>query len=176
MKKYDAIVIGAGHNGLTNAAYLAKAGLKVLVLERNPYIGGATVSRELYPDWKYSNCSYVCSLLRPEITRDLELPRHGLQVVPYGGGVTFMQNGDYLGSYADHGRQYRELARHSVRDANAYERYEADVMKQTRLIRPFLMRTPPDPTSLKYRDLKEMSVLGKAFLDVGEEGLAETLK
>ena len=176
MKKYDAIVIGAGHNGLTNAAYLAKAGLNVLVLERNAYIGGATVSRELFKDWKYSNCSYVCSLLRPEITRDLELPRHGLQVVPYGGGVTFMQNGDYFGSYADQGRSYRELARHSVRDANAYERYAADVMKQTRLIRPFLMRTPPDPTSLKYRDLKEMSVLAKSFLEMGEEGLAETLK
>jgi phytoene dehydrogenase-like protein len=176
LKKYDAIVIGAGHNGLTNASYLAKAGLDVLVLERNPHIGGATVSRELYPNWKYSNCSYVCSLLRPEITRDLELPRHGLQVVPYGGGVTFMENGDHFGGYYDHGRHYRELARHSVRDANAYERYRADVMKQTRLIRPFLMRTPPDPTSLKYRDLKEMSVLGKAFLDMGEEGLAETMK
>jgi len=177
VKKYDAIVIGAGHNGLTNAAYLAKAGLDVLVLERNPYIGGATVSRELYTDWKYSNCSYVCSLLRPEITRDLELPRHGLQVTPYASdGITFMQNGDYLGSYKDHTRQYREYTRHSVRDANAYERYAADVMKQTRLIRPFLMRTPPDPTSLRYRDLKEMSVLGKAFLELGEEGLAETLK
>ena len=82
MKKFDAIVIGAGHNGLTNAAYLAKAGLDVAVLERNPYIGGATVSRELHKGWTYSNCSYVCSLLRPEIARDLELPRHGLQVVP----------------------------------------------------------------------------------------------
>ena len=92
MNKYDAIVIGAGHNGLTNAAYLAKAGLKVAVLERNPHIGGATVSRELYEGWYYSNCSYVSSLLRPEVTRDLELPRHGLQVVPFGGGATFMQN------------------------------------------------------------------------------------
>ena len=102
MEKYDAIVIGAGHNGLTNAAYLAKSGLKVLVVEKNDYIGGAAVSRELYTDWKYSNCSYVCSLLRPEIMRDLQLPRHGLQVVPYGGGVTFMQNGDYYGNHADH--------------------------------------------------------------------------
>ena len=76
MNQYDAIVIGAGHNGLTNGAYLAKAGLKVAVLERNPYIGGATVSRELHKGWWYSNCSYVSSLLRPEITRDLELPRH----------------------------------------------------------------------------------------------------
>jgi len=174
--KYDAIVIGAGHNGLTNAAYLGKSGLNVLVLEKNSYIGGATVSRELHKDWIYSNCSYVCSLLRPEITRDLELPRHGLQVVPYGGSVTFCENGDYFGDYPDHERHYREIARHSVRDANAYERYEADVMKQTRLIRPFLMRTPADPTSLKLRDLKEMVVLAKAFGQMGEEGLADTLR
>ena len=176
MKKYDAIIIGAGHNGLTNAAYLAKAGLDVLVLEKNGYIGGATVSRELYPNWKYSHCSYVCSLLRPEIIRDLELPRHGLQVVPYGGGVTFKENGDYLGAHADHERMLREIARHSKRDASAYERYEADVMKQTRLIRPFLMRTPPDPTSLKPRDLKELSVLAKSFGSMGEEALADTMR
>ena len=67
MKKYDAIVIGAGHNGITNGAYLAKAGLKVLLVEKNPFIGGATVSLELHKGWMYSNCSYVCSLLRPEL-------------------------------------------------------------------------------------------------------------
>ena len=70
MKTYDAVVIGAGHNGLTNAAYLAKSGLDVLCVEKNDYIGGATASRNLYKDWYYSNCSYVCSLLRPEIYRD----------------------------------------------------------------------------------------------------------
>ncbi len=176
MKKYDAIVIGAGHNGLTNGAYLAKAGLDVLVMERNSYIGGATVSRELYKDWTYSNCSYVCSLLRPEIVRDLELPRHGLQVVPYGGGVTFMQNGDHFGNYHDHQRQYREMARFSKRDANAYERYSANVQKQTRLIRPYLMRRPPDPTSLKLRDLKDLAEFASSFTALGEEGLADTLK
>ncbi|MGI9287335.1 MAG: phytoene desaturase family protein, partial [Pseudomonadales bacterium] len=95
---------------------------------------------------------------------------------PYGGGITFAKNGDYLGNYDDHERQQREFARHSVRDANAYERYGADVMKQTRLIRPFLLRTPPDPTSLKPRDLKEMYVLAKAFAEMGEEGLADTLR
>ena len=72
MKTYDAIVVGAGHNGLTNAAFLAKAGLDVLCVEKNEYIGGATVSRNLYKDWIYSNASYVCSLLRPEIFRALE--------------------------------------------------------------------------------------------------------
>ena len=75
---HDIIVVGAGHNGLTAASYMAKAGLDVLVLEKNEWIGGAAVSRELYPGWKYSNCSYVCSLLRPEIMRDLELYKYGL--------------------------------------------------------------------------------------------------
>ncbi len=176
MKKYDAIVIGAGHNGLCNAAYLAKAGLDVLVLERNPYIGGATVSRELHEGWTYSNCSYVCSLLRPEITRDLELPRHGLQVIPFQGGVTFTRDGDYFGNYGDHERQYREMARHSVRDANAYERFSADVMRQTRLIRKYLMTTPPDPTSLKPRDLSGLLELAESFTDMGEQGLLDTLR
>lgn len=176
MKQYDAIVIGAGHNGLCNAAYLAKAGMDVLVLERNPYIGGATVSRELHEGWTYSNCSYVCSLLRPEIARDLELPRHGLQVVPYNGGITFGRNGDHYSNYPDHERQYREIARHSKRDANAYDRFSADVMKQTRLIRQFLMTTPPDPTSFKPRDLKGLMEMAAAFTGMGEQGLLDTLR
>ena len=176
MKKYDAIVIGAGHNGLTNAAFLAKVGLSVLVVEKNPWIGGASVSRSLYPGWTYSNCSYVCSLFRPEIYRDLELARHGLQVIPYEGGITFMRNGDYFGNYGDEERQYREMARHSKRDADAYHRYEADVMRQTRLIRPLLMRTPPDPASFRPRDLMEMVHLIKTYWDLGEDVLYDTIR
>ena len=176
MKKYDAIIIGAGHNGLCNAAYLARAGLDVLVLERNPHIGGATVSRELHEGWIYSNCSYVCSLLRPEIARDLELPRHGLQVIPYKGGVTFTNGGDYFGNYGDRERRYREMARHSVRDANAYDRFSTDVMKQTRLIRKYLMTTPPDPASFRPRDLGGLMELAASFTDMGEEGLLDTLR
>ena len=99
-KKYDAIVIGAGHNGLANSAYLAKAGMDVLLVEKNEYVGGATASLKLYKDWMYSNCSYVCSLLRPEVFRSLDLAKYGLQVVPYGGTVTIAQNGDYLLSFA----------------------------------------------------------------------------
>src|SRR5210317_1172838 len=109
MKSYDAIVVGAGHNGLTNAAYLAKSGLNVLCLEKNDYIGGATVSRNLHGDWIYSNCSYVCSLLRPEIYRDLELARHGLQVTAYGGDTILMENGDHFGHYDDPDVLRREM-------------------------------------------------------------------
>ena len=153
MNSYDAIVIGAGHNGLTNAAFLAKAGLKTLLVEKNPYIGGAAVSRELHEGWIYSNCSYVCSLLRPEIYRALNLAKHGLQVVPYGGSVTLMQNGDFFGNYWDHEVHHREIARHSPRDADAYDRFNADILRYCRFIKPFLMRTPPDPTSFKPKDL-----------------------
>ena len=176
MKRYDAIVIGAGHNGLTNACYLAKAGLEVLVVERNPYIGGAAVSRELHPGWTYSNCSYVCSLLRPEIVRDLDLPRHGLQVIPYDGGATLMRNGDYLASYHDHDAHRREIARHSKHDAEAYDRYSMELLRQCRFIKPLLMRTPPDPTSFKPRDIRELIHLGKAFYDLGEQQMYDSLR
>ena len=176
MSHYDAIVIGAGHNGLTSAAFLAKAGLRVAVLERNPYIGGAAVSRQLHEGWTYSNCSYVCSLLRPEIYRSLDLARFGLQVIPYGGSVTLMRNGDFLGSYVDHDVTRRELARHSKRDADAYERFSADVMRQCRFIRPLLLRTPPDPTSFKPRDVMELVYLLKKFYEMGESVMYDTLR
>jgi phytoene dehydrogenase-like protein len=176
MKTYDAIVVGAGHNGLTNAAFLAKAGLDVVCVEKNDYIGGASVSRNLHEDWIYSNCSYVCSLLRPEIYRALELHRHGLQVTPYGGSVTFMENGDYLGSYHDPEVAYREMARFSVHDADAYERYSADTMRQCRFIRDFLLRTAPDPTSFRPKDLLELLTIGKKFMAMGEDRMYETIR
>ena len=176
MTHYDAIVVGAGHNGLTNAAYLARSGLKVLVLEANPWIGGAAVSREIEKGWIYSNCSYVCSLLRPELFRDLELARHGLQVVPYGGGVSITSDGDILGNYTDEQVQRREFARHNPRDADAYHRYSTDVMRQCKFIRPLLLRTPPDPTSFRPRDIREMLFLGREFAKFGEQFIYDTMR
>lgn len=176
MKTYDAIVLGAGHNGLTTAAFLAKAGLDVVCVEKNDYIGGASVSRNLYKDWMYSNCSYVCSLLRPEIYRSLELHKHGLQVTPYGGSMTFMENGDYYGSYHDHEVAHREMARFSQHDADSYDRYSSDVMRQCRFIRDFLLTTPPDPTSFKPKDIKELIKIGSKFLEMGEERMYETIR
>ena len=176
MKTFDAIIIGAGHNGLTTAAFLAKAGLDVVCVEKNDYIGGAAVSRNLYKNWMYSNCSYVCSLLRPEIFRALELHRHGLQITPYGGSLTFMQNGDYYGSYHDAEVAYREMARFSRHDADAYKAYSADTLRQCRLVRDTLLRTAPDPTSLKPKDLKGLMQIGSKFLEMGEDRMYETLR
>ncbi len=176
MKTYDAIVVGAGHNGLTNAAFLAKAGLDVVCVEKNDYIGGAAVSRELHTDWIYSNCSYVCSLLRPEIFRALELQKHGLQITPYGGSLTFTQDGDYYGSYHDPEIKHREMARFSARDADAYKHYSADVQRQCRFIRDFLLKTAPDPTSFRPRDLLGLLDLGSKFAEMDEDRMGETLR
>ena len=110
-KKYDAIIIGAGHNGLTNAAYLAKAGLDVLVVEKNDYIGGASVSREMHKGWIYSSCSYVCSMMRQAIHRDLDLSRHGLMLVPYLGTVNFGDTDERLFSYHNEEAAHLELKR-----------------------------------------------------------------
>lgn len=175
-KSYDAVIVGAGHNGLTNAAFLAKAGLDVLVLERNDYIGGATVSRELEEGWFYSNCSYVCSLFRPEIYQALDLGRHGLEIVPLQGSCTFTQDGDYFGSYHQSDIKRREIARHSQRDADAVVRFDADLMKWCRLIRGMLLRTPPDPGSIKARDAFEFAFLLKKFYELSEAQIYEFIR
>ena len=175
-RSYDAIVAGAGHNGLTTAAYLARAGLQVLVVEKNDWIGGAAVSRELHDGWTYSNCSYVCSLLRREVARDLELPKYGLQVIPYEGGASFTKTGDYFAYYSDHSALRREMARHNPRDADNYQRYSQAIMRQCRFIRPFLLRDAPDPARLRPRDMGELAFLIKKAYGLGKRELNETLR
>ncbi|WP_077967747.1 phytoene desaturase family protein [Ensifer adhaerens] len=176
MKKYDVVMIGGGHNGLVAACYLQRAGLNVVVLEKNDWVGGAATSRELTPGFLYSNCSYVCSLFRPEIMRDLELPKHGLQVISYEGGAVFTRDGDYLASYRDHDSHRREFARYSKRDAEAYERYARGVTRQCRFIQPLLMRTAPDPFSFKPRDISELIYLAKKFGEFSAAEMAATLR
>jgi len=176
MKKYDAIIIGAGHNGLTNAAYLARAGLDTLVLEKNDYIGGAAVTREMHDGWFYSSCSYVCSMMRQAIHRDLDLSSHGLLLVPYLGTVNFGDQGQRLIDYRDEGAAYNELRRHSPHDADAMFRFQADLGRYAQLIRKTLLRTPPDPTSFKPRDIKELLFLAKEFWSLGEKELYEYVR
>jgi phytoene dehydrogenase-like protein len=161
--KYNAIVIGGGHNGLTTAAYLARAGRKVLVLERRHVVGGAAVTEEVFPGFRFSVCSYVVSLLRPEIIRDLDLPRHGLEILPLDGTFTPMPNGDYLWRVNDHARTRREIARHSRLDAEAYDEYGKAMVEMARFVKPILNMTPPDPMTLDPRELMKLIFLGRRF-------------
>src|SRR5437867_6593302 len=162
-KSYDAVVIGGGHNGLTHAAYLARAGRKVLVLERRPVLGGAAVTEEVYPGFKYSVCSYVVSLLRPEIIRELDLPRHGLEILPLDGTFTPMPSGDYLWRMSDHARTRREIYRHSPVDAEAYDEYAKAMVDMARFVKPILAMVPPDPLSLDPRGLRRLLGLLRRF-------------
>jgi phytoene dehydrogenase-like protein len=160
---YDVIIIGGGHNGLTAAAYLARAGRKVLVLERRHVLGGAAVTEEVFKGFKFSVCSYVVSLLRPEIIRELDLPRHGLEILPLDGTFTPMPDGNYLWRVNDHGRTRREIARHSRLDAEAYDEYGRAMVEMGRFVKPILSMLPPDPLSLHPRDLQKLWFLLKRF-------------
>jgi phytoene dehydrogenase-like protein len=166
---YDVIVIGGGHNGLTNAAYLAKAGKKVVVLERRHVLGGAAVTEEIIPGYLFSECSYVVSLLRPEIIRDLDLPRHGLEILPLDGTFTPMPSGDYLWRTNDHGRTVREIRRHSRVDAEAYEEFSKMMTPMCRFVKPILSMIPPDPTTLRPKDLRQLHFLMQRFRDLSSD-------
>jgi len=157
--RYDAVIVGGGHNGLTAAAYLARAGRTVLVLERRHVLGGAAVTEEVFPGFRFSEFSYVVSLLRPEIIRELDLPRHGLEILPLDGTITPLDD-DYLWRVNDHGRTIRELRRWSKSDAEAYEEYSQLMVDMARFIKPILSVVPPDPA--RVRPLEWAPLLGLA--------------
>lgn len=167
--RYDAIVIGGGHNGLVNAAYLARAGRKVVVLESRDLLGGAAVSEQVFPGFTFSVYSYVVSLLRPEIVRDLDLPRHGMQILPLESTVTPLPDGDYHAMWGDADLTRRELYRHSPLDAEAITEFGRLMSHMARAVKPILGMIPPDPTSLSPGDLKGLLRLGGHLQSLGAE-------
>ena len=171
--RYDAVVIGAGHNGLVCAAYLAKAGHRVLVLERRPVVGGAAVSEEVFPGFTFSVLSYVVSLFRPTIIRDLDLPSHGMEVLPLETAFTPHLDGPGLCRWPDAARTRDEIARFSRRDADIYPEFGLTMTKAARFARTIIDEPAPVPSSLDPRELVAMLRLGKslrggsaAFLDL----------
>src|SRR5438105_5728810 len=168
---YDVIIVGAGHNGLVAAGYLARAGRRVLVLERRDLVGGACVTEELWPGFKVSTASYVNSLLRPEIVRDLELKRHGFEMLPRDpSSFTPFPDGRYLLLGPDPELNRREVGKFSARDADALPHYERMLERVAAFIEPTLMQAPPDPSSGRLGDLWQLGKLAWRFRKLGKDG------
>jgi phytoene dehydrogenase-like protein len=166
--RYDAIVVGAGHNGLVTAGYLARAGRRVLVLERRHVVGGACVTEDVFPGYKVSTAAYVNSLFRKEIVRDLGLAAHGFEVLARDpSSFTPLPDGRSLLMGPDAELTRREIARFSARDAEAYPRYEAMLERVAAVIEPTLTASPPDLLRPGLRDLGQLVGLGRAFRRLG---------
>jgi phytoene dehydrogenase-like protein len=159
-RTYDAIVIGGGHNGLVNGAYLAKAGLKALILERRHLVGGAAITEELRPGFWFTTFSYALSLLRPDIIHELELTKYGFMPLLMPSSFAPMENGDYLLLGQDRNENIREIARHSQHDADAYDAFEHDVNKVLQAIKPLFDQVPPNIFSDDPEELVALAALG----------------
>ena len=166
---YDAIIVGGGHNGLVCAAYLARAGHDVLVLERRHVLGGAAVTEELYPGFKFSVCSYVVSLFRPQIIRDLGLARHGLELIPLESSFTPLPDGRSLCRWPDSHRTRLEIAEFSRADADIYPEFGLAMTKMAQFARQLIDAPAPDPASLDPRQIIRMLRLGRRFRDLGPD-------
>ncbi len=168
-QKYDAIIIGGGHNGLICAAYLAKAGRKVLVLEKRHVLGGAAVSEEMFPGFTFSVASYVVSLFRPHIIRELELAKHGYEVIPMDCSFLPLPNGDSLARWADPNRSRREIARFSKKDSEVYPEFSRVMTHMGKLAKAVIDHPAPDITSYHPKELANLLRLGKAFKELGPD-------
>ncbi|MCP5053624.1 MAG: NAD(P)/FAD-dependent oxidoreductase [bacterium] len=167
--QYDAVIVGGGHNGLVSAAYLAKAGRKVLVLERRHVLGGAAVSEELYPGFTFSVCSYVVSLFRPHIIRELQLPRFGMELIPLESSFLPLPDGDSLTRWSDSELTRREIARFSKKDAEVYPEFGMAMSKMSHFAKHIIDSPAPDPTSMNPKELMKLLRLGKGFKEAGSD-------
>jgi phytoene dehydrogenase-like protein len=174
--RYDAIVIGGGHNGLVNGAYLARGGMRTLILERRHLVGGAAITEELRPGFSFTTFSYALSLLRPQIIHELELTRHGFLPLLMSTRFAPMDNGDYLLFTRDHDQNLREIARHSPHDADGYEQYSHDLDRVCQAIKPLLDMVPPDPFSDDPGELVALGALGARLRSLDKRTLHNAVR
>ncbi len=165
-RNYDAVVIGGGHNGLVHGAYLAKAGLSTLILERRHVVGGAAITEELYPGFQFTTFSYALSLLRPEVIHELELTKHGFMPLDMPSTFAPTEDGDYLFLTGDKGADHHEIARHSAHDADAYTAYSHMMEEVVEAIRPLIDSIPPDITSKDPEERARMAAIGSYLADL----------
>jgi phytoene dehydrogenase-like protein len=168
---YDLIIVGGGHNALVTAAYVARSGAKVLVLERREVLGGACVTEELWPGFKVSTAAYVNSLLRPEIIRDLKLKRYGFQMLPRDpSSFTPFPDDRSLLLGPNKAQTRSEVAKFSAKDAEALPKYERMLERVAAFLEPTLTQTPPNPWSFRPRNLFKLARLGMSFARLGTDG------
>src|SRR5215208_8251716 len=166
---YDAVLVGAGHNGLVTACYLARAGLRVLVLERRHIVGGACVTEETFPGFKVSTASYVNSLFHTAIVRDLNLTSYGYEVLPRNpSSFTPFPDGRSLMMGQDAELTRQQIAKFSKRDAQRYPQYEAMLERVAAVVEPTLTMAPPDLRRPRLGDLRTLLTLGRSFRQLGE--------
>jgi len=175
--EYDVIVVGGGHNGLATAAYLARAGLKPLVLERREVLGGAAVSEHPWPGYTVSTLSYVLSLMPPEVIGELELHRHGLTLYPLAADyyVPF-PDGSHLLLTKDAAQAKSEIAKFSQKDAEAWPVFSAYLAKIARLVRPLLLMTPPAVGAKSPADLLELARFAWKLKGLDVQGTGDLVK
>jgi phytoene dehydrogenase-like protein len=174
---YDVVVVGAGHNGLVTAAYLARAALKTLVVERREVVGGACVTEEVFPGYKVSTTSYLCSLLQEKVIRDLDLPRFGYHVFPKDPAFfSPFPDGRHLMMWSDTQRTCEEIRKFSFRDAEVYPRYEDYLDRLARFVEPLLLDTPPDLGHRGFGDWQKLARLSRRLMKMPAEELVGHLR
>lgn len=173
----DVLIVGGGHNGLVTAGYLARQGLKVTVLERRSLVGGACVTEEVWPGYKVSTLSYLCSLLQPQIIRDLELPRYGYHIYPKDPSFfTAFPDGRHIFFYQEMKKTVEQIAKFSPRDAAYYPQYEEELARLAEWVETLLMETPPNIVKRRFEDLLSLGKFGLRSLKLGDEGLVRMVK
>ncbi|MGH2357993.1 MAG: phytoene desaturase family protein, partial [Candidatus Limnocylindria bacterium] len=176
MDRYDAIVIGGGHNGLVNGAYLARGGLKTLICEQRHLVGGAAITEELRPGYWFTTFSYALSLLRPQIIHELELPRHGFMPLLMASKFAPGEDGEYLLFSRNRDENLREIARLSPHDADAYEAYGHDLDRVCQAVKPLLDMAPPDIFSDDPEELVALAALGSRLRSLDKRTLHNAVR